>query len=213
VKFIKMIGLASVAAVAAMAFIGASSAMAGNTALCSSNEGGAETCAAGNQVATVHFVAKNGILLTGSSSSDVTCKEALLSGNVLGLAAPQQVHPTALTYSGCTTFFGLVSCTVTTTHFGLLDALKTGATVGTVVDLASGGAFTEVHVECANGSINCTYKGENLTGNAESASGANNGTVSYEKAAVTKVAGGSACPTTAELDATFISLTAVYLKS
>jgi hypothetical protein len=46
---IRALGLAVITAIAATALLGASTAMAGNTALCKTNEGGALTCTEANQ--------------------------------------------------------------------------------------------------------------------------------------------------------------------
>lgn len=109
-RLIKMLGLVTVVAVAAMAFIGASSAMAMNTALCSSNEGGALACSAGKQVTGLHTVASDLVFLT--NVGNVLCKESLMELNVLGLGAPQVTHLTKLTWTGCSA--GGTACTITT---------------------------------------------------------------------------------------------------
>ena len=55
-RSIKMLGLAALAALIAMAIVGASSAMAGNTALCKVMAGAGEDegCAAGQLASHVH---------------------------------------------------------------------------------------------------------------------------------------------------------------
>lgn len=86
VKFIKILGLA---AIAAMALVGASSAMAnGPTVLCKVHE---EPCAAAN-IYTGHFegLAKNPEVL--SPIANIKCNHSVILGNALGLAAPQVTH-------------------------------------------------------------------------------------------------------------------------
>jgi hypothetical protein len=126
---VKLFGLAAVAAVAAMALIGAAPAIAGNTALCSTNNGGLLTCPIEKQVTSFHSVALNSVFLT--SVGNVTCKEALAEGSVLGLAAPQISHLTKFNWTNCTGPFG--ACTVTTIKLGLILFLKTEVNLGTVV--------------------------------------------------------------------------------
>ena len=197
-RLIKMIGLAAITAVAAMAFVGASSAMAGNTALCETNT---EPCT--SAATTAHFVDKGGFLL--SSVVNVTCLEALLSASVLALGAPQVAHVTELTYSHCLTGTG-GNCTVKAESLGLLSGLRTAADTGTLTDVG-----TTVRVTCGV-LINCVYGGNELVGHGLSAGlSTENGNVSYSKAEVQRVSG--FCPEKGFLDANFISLTPLWIKS
>jgi hypothetical protein len=127
---VKLFGLAAIAAMAAMALIGAAPATAGNTALCSTNNGGLLTCPIEKQVTSFHSVALNTIFLT--TVGNVTCKEALAEGTVLGLAAPQVSHLTKFNWTGCTGGGG-IACTVTTTKLGLILFLKTAVNLGELV--------------------------------------------------------------------------------
>lgn len=127
---VKAFGLAAIAAIAAMALIGAAPAMAGNTALCSTNNGGLLTCPIEKQLTSFHSVALNSSFLT--SVGTVVCKEALAEGIVLGLAAPQISHLTKFNWTGCTGGGG-IPCTVTTTKLGLILFLKTAVNLGELV--------------------------------------------------------------------------------
>jgi hypothetical protein len=122
-KNIKAFTLAIAAATVAMALIGAAPAMAGNTAMCSSNEAGALTCAAEKQVTTFHAVALNSIFLT--ELLNVECKTALAEGTILALGAPQVGHLTKFNWTNCSS-----GCTVTTTQLGSLLFLKTTSNLG-----------------------------------------------------------------------------------
>jgi hypothetical protein len=201
VKLIKLVGLAAVAAIAATAFIGASSASATSTVICTEN---VLVCPVGKKVelSLVHFEALDGKLLIGGGLF-VLCEKALLSGEVLMLAAPLPIHIHSLTYTKCN--LTGVACEVTTTHLGLLHLLKTAPNLGELLDLENGGAYTSVHVTCGK-SINCEYKGEGLIGHAVGQSGAALGRVSYSEQTVKKV-GGILCPETSKLDAVFVDLT------
>ena len=200
-----MLGLAAIAAVAAMAFVGASSAMAKlNTQLCNEDDG---TLFCKNPTTEVHYVAKDGILL--SKVVNVSCLEALLLGNVLALGtAPkaQEVHITKLDYTHCLTASG-GACTVKTETLGLLLVLKTAANLADIVDHG-----TTVRVTCGV-LINCLYGGEELTGHGLGATlnPLFPGHVTYFENPVKRVSG--FCPETATLDALFISLKDVYIKS
>ncbi len=127
---VKVFGLTVIVAMAAMALIGAASATAMNTALCSTNNGGALACPLEKQVTSFHSVALNSTFLT--SVGNVVCKEALAEGSVLGLAAPQISHLTKFNWTGCTGPGG-VACTVTTTKLGLILWLKTAVNLGSLV--------------------------------------------------------------------------------
>lgn len=128
-RSLKALGLIALAAVAAMALIGASSASATSTALCSTNNGGLLACPVEKQVTSFHSVALNSGFLT--TVGNVTCKEALAEGSVLGLAAPQVSHLTKFNWTGCTGPFG--ACTVTTIKLGQILFLKTAVNLGTIV--------------------------------------------------------------------------------
>jgi hypothetical protein len=145
-----MFGLAAVAAVAAMAFVGVSSAGAtGNTALCNANEA---TCAAGNLTTTLHGVASNPLLET--SSVDVKCESSLSKASVLALGNPQVAHLESLTWTGCKTHGGS-NCTVSTSLLGLLNGLRLSSTDAHVKSTG----VTTVLVECG-AFIHCSYAGE-----------------------------------------------------
>jgi len=129
-RLTKVFGLTVITAVAAMALIGAAPAIAGNTALCSTNNGGLLTCPIEKQVTSFHSVALNSGFLT--TVGNVTCKEALAEGSVLGLAAPQISHLTKFNWTGCTNSLG-GACTVTTIKLGLILFLKTAVNLGAIV--------------------------------------------------------------------------------
>jgi hypothetical protein len=139
-----------------MALIGASSASATSTALCTSDA--ALVCAAGN-IYTGHIegTASNPELL--SDLANVTCEKSVILGNALTLGSAadgkqQLTHLELIDFTGnCKTQLGVV-CTVTTVKLGLVDLLKTGVNVGTVTSLGS-----EVRVVCGS-VIDCTFGGE-----------------------------------------------------
>lgn len=227
-KLIKMFGLAAVAAVVAMAFIGASSAMAlESTLLCLKDTASATpTLTECEPPTTVHYLNvevklegspvkevtkdKKGVLL--NSTLNVEC-EALLQGTVLDelvTGGPVRVEVAAggLVYSNCT--FG---CTVTTRAGGTLLVQKTAAEEATV----NGDGF-EVEVNCF-GFFDCFYNAAGLTGRGLGplkADVGGKGHVSYSDALggnTVNLVKGSGCPSVAKLDALFQSLVPVYLRS
>src|SRR5262249_4119350 len=103
VKPIKMLGLAALAALLAMAFVGASSAMAESTALCSADIETEEEESAGSiknecEVTHVHetSVGKGKLL---SSSLNVEC-DVLFLGEVVATGSPLRIEGN-FTYSNC----------------------------------------------------------------------------------------------------------------
>jgi hypothetical protein len=145
-----MFGLTTIAAVAAMAFVGASSASATNTALCTANE---LVCATGN-VYTGHVEALSLSPVLLSSVGNVECEHSVILGNALGLANPLVIHLELIDFTG-NCHLGITGCTVVTKALGLLLLLKTGHNVATK-SLESHG--NNVLVNCA-GVLHCVYGG------------------------------------------------------
>ncbi len=206
-RLIKVFGLALVAAIASMALIGASSALATSTVICTKN---VLVCPEANQVVLkeIHLLATDPTLV--SSFGTVLCEFGLIKGEVLHLASPLQVHLKELKYINCK--LGKNACTeVKTTHLGLPHLLKTGPNLGEVLDLAvdlgAGAQFTTVHVVCSG--LDCEYKGESLVGHAVGTQGTEAepkaGSIKYSGNAV-KVAGGFLCPKESTLSATYVDL-------
>ena len=194
-KSIKMFGLAALAALMAMAFVGASSAMAGNTQLCSS-----EAC--GTAVTHVHETTLSGAKATLLSSViNVTC-DVLCLGDTLGLGAPLIIHGD-FTYTNCNNG----NCTVTeVSSDALIEVLRLSHET---VDVTGEG---EVNVHCGF-FINCTYNGEGLEGSAKGPllSTESNGDVSISGQETSLVSG--FCPEHAFLDIKTTPLSATYIKT
>ncbi len=204
VRTIKMLGLAVMAALMAMALVGASSAMAENTSLCTADE---NPCSAANQVTHVHESTLAGStnrasLLTNLAT--IRC-QVLFLGDVSGssLANPL-VLSGGFSYSECN--FG---CTVVEVGGPVtIKVLKTAA------ELAAVTGEGEVKIDCTLVGIHCTYNGEGLSGHGLGplTSTEPNGSTSLSEQPTKKVSG-SACPETAKLDIVTTPLTATYISS
>lgn len=195
-KLARMIGLGLVAAIAVMALIGASSAMAETTALCKVDE---DPCAEANQVTEVHYKAEKIIILT--SSMNYEC-DALLSGTVSKLGETQTLEAQSLTYTNCNQ-----GCTRTVTKLGSFSIQRSALELAKI----SGSGF-EISVKCGT-TINCSYAFNELNGTVKgSLLTGDNGHITYEKATLQKL-GGFLCPTEAYLDALFVASEPVYVKS
>ncbi len=193
-KPIKMLGLAALAALMAMAFVGASSAMA-TTQLCKVDE---SLCAAGNAVTHLHEETLWGspaLLLNGLGN--VLCTVLFLSTWI----DPLQLFQRTLgnfTYTNCVKhkiFGGTEGCTVT--------ELNEPAEI-TVVKGSHETAFVllrgEVLALCGK-SLHCVYNSEGLEATAKGPllSTETNGEVTLSEQTMNKVSG-TLCPKTAKLD-------------
>ncbi len=181
-----MIGFAAVAAVAAMALVGASSAMASqSTALCTKNENPCKTKAGleaekvatptENVVSSVHFVNIGSPELKSTFLGlpiTILCLESLALGTVegTGLATapnPLGVSITELTWKKCGTNAEHNNCKeIKTLSLPLFDVLNTGENKGTAIALGptGGTSKTEVLVECtiAGVTLHCIYGGTEI---------------------------------------------------
>jgi len=141
----KTIGLAFVAAVAASAIAGASSASATTTELCKVHQ---EPCQAANHWAEIHVISV-GKTKVITSIATVECT-GLFKASLLALASPQIAHEVENVSSECTAGEA-GACEVTTTALGLYRLLKTVLNLGTV---STGGR--RFKVKCGS-FLNCEF--------------------------------------------------------
>jgi len=192
---LKLFGLAALAALMAMAFVGASSAMAEPTYLCSNDS--TSSC---TEITHVHETSVGKAKLL-SSLPTIECT-ALFLGDTEGNGKAPLVINGKFTYSSCNNF-----CTVTEVSGteAKVEVLRTASELGAVTGEG------EVHVSCPF--INCTYNGEGLEGHALGplTSTSANGNVNISGQETNKVSG--SCPETAFLDITTTPLVATYIKT
>jgi hypothetical protein len=213
VRLIRTIGLAAVAAVVAMAFVGAGSVMAnGPTVLCKVNEEPCSSSAPNNLTEHVHFESiGEPTLLTVSPKLEIKCLSSLALGDAEALGNPTGITVSALTWTGCylAPFSGKHDCTVKTENFGLIDILRTAANLGTATALS-----TEVRVTCG-AVINCVLGGPSTTGltveGALHKVGAGHGYLSAPGISVPKVKG--LCPSIAAWVAEYESLEHIFIST
>jgi hypothetical protein len=199
VKPIKMFGLAALAALMAMAFVGASSAMAESTALCTADPGtgASPVCPAGKGTTSVHETSVGKAKLL--ASPEVQCNVLFESTKVGAKGAPQVLEG-HFTYTNC-------GCTVkekagTTAK---INILREGHETASVTGEA------EIIVTCFG--IECTYKGTGLKGTAKGPllSTEANGEVNLSEQEVTGK--GAFCPSKGKLDIKTTPLAAAYIAS
>jgi hypothetical protein len=225
VRLIKMFGLAAVAAVAAMAFVGASSAMAGNSLLCLNDTvAEAPTATACNSPTTVHYLTvkvtldENGEELTTDAKSallasgfpTVEC-EILIAGDVLDQTlvtnGPVRVQVLELNYSSCNN-----GCTVTVKELGTILILRTAVELASVT-----GDNFKVKLNCPF--FECDYNASNLTGHGlgplkGDTGGKGHVTYTAQEANLEQdlFSPFGSCPAHSFLDALFQSLVPVYIR-
>jgi len=202
VRTIKMIGLTALAALTAMAFVGASSAMAESTALCKVDE---SPCAEANRVSHVHETTLSG------NKAKLLSEELNVECDVLflGEASPTLGNPLTITgtftYTSCGSGAG---CAVEEINGpATIEVLKTAH------ELAGVTGEGEVKVTCLFGFIKCVYNGTGLSGHGLGPllSTETNGEVRLEEQKTTKVSG--TCEPEAKLDILTTPLAATYISS
>ena len=191
----KMFGLAALVALMAMAFVGASSAMAESTELCNT-----DTTPCGSATTSVHEVSIGKAVLE-SELPTIECN-VLFSGTVGALGSPQIISGT-LKYSSCNNFGSVKE----ENGPSAIKVLKNGT------ELAAVTGEGLVRVQCPF--INCSYDGNGLEGHAKGALVAANGKgeVSLTGQETNKETGGEICPPEAFLTITTGSLSNTYIRS
>jgi hypothetical protein len=211
-KPIKMLGLTALAALMAMAFVGASSAMAETTALCKKDE---NPCSGGNLIMHVHETTLSRAILLGSpkvecsvlflgvTASSYVEIEGVLIYQSQTLANPLQIVG-KFTYTQCTNF-----CTVKEEGalLATIKVLKTGS------ELAAVTGESLINLSCPFG-IECFYNGEGLEGHALGAlTSGGTGAVTLSEQETTKESGSGICPEEGFLDITTHPSELTYISS
>jgi len=202
VKLIRILGLTAVAAIASMAFLSASaSADNEHIVLCEKAELNCTSPFPNPTTITAHAIDPK--LLTNLGT--VLCPESLIKVEILNVLGTSLVgHIKELVFNPqCK--LGLFNCTVTTENLGLVTGTKTGALTA---KLDSDGK-TAAHIECASGSLNCTFGGKPPLSGSSTAAGVT--TVTANEAELTKTGGN--CPTTSKWDATYTALGTMWIES
>jgi hypothetical protein len=199
-KAIKMLGLAVLTALTAVASVGATSAMAEATGMCTVDQ---SSCAKANLVTTVHTASVGKAKLL-TSLGTVECN-SLFTGRVQETGAPL-VLTGEYVYTTCA--LGGTSCTLTEENGpSIIKILKEGHESGSVT------GETLFHLVCGK-VMDCTYNTAATKGTAKGPllAAQEKGEIALVEQTLTKEAG-LLCPKTAKLDVTSSPLTATYLAS
>jgi len=183
-KYIKMMGLAVVAAMAVMAMAGAGTASANGTA-CTTNTSPCTSLLANGTKLSAQLKSGTHATLT-SSLGNVTCKKSTVGG-VINNASTAHGEITSLTFTECT--LGSTACTVKATA---PPYTVTGVASNQTLTITqkTGGNVPGALVECGS-FINCTFSNSDIT------LGFTGGTPAFIKAeAVSLNRSGGFCPST-----------------
>jgi hypothetical protein len=199
VRLIKTFGLAALAAVAAMAFVGATSAPAEtSTQACTVHT--SLTCGAGNGTSSIHLVLASGTVGELLANIDVLCLGVLTEATALGLGNPQLIHGVSMSWTGCGTGSAHNNCTVSAQELPLANLLKTGLDEG-VLTFTNG----RMRTQCPNLGIDCVYDTEGF----EFADGG--GHLTAVNTVVKELGGKFVCPDEGILDTLLETLTRSYV--
>ena len=197
-RLIKLSDLVAIAAVFAMAFVGATSASAETTTqFCNAHTG--LTCGAGSGATSVHLVLAAGtVLKLLSSLVDILCLNELWesSGTDVGaLGNPQRLDLTTKVATGCGTTAAHNNCTLTAESLPDATLLKLGLDEGSLEFLNG-----TMRLQGCGLGLNCVY---NLEGTLVSV-GAQH--VTLEVTPTTELGGKFFCPGEGTLDALLVTL-------
>jgi hypothetical protein len=198
VKTLKMFGLTALAALMAMAFAGASSAMAESTGLCMEDT---NPCTASEHIHTTTLTGVKAKLSTGLIT--VSCDVLFLGNSLTAFGAPLVIHGN-FTYTNCG------SCTVEELKGGIskIEVLKEGHETAKVTGEGV------VYVDCGGAALECEYDGEKLVATAKGPllSSETNGEVKLTNQVVHEhEGGGPLCWPESKLSITMIPLMPTYL--
>ncbi|HEY5708796.1 MAG TPA: hypothetical protein VIS51_05335 [Solirubrobacterales bacterium] len=198
-RLVKTFASAALAVLAAMAFVGATSASASTTTqLCGIHN--SLTCGDGNGSAQVHLVLAAGTVLQLLATINVLCLGELWELDTLGLGNPQSVHTLTHTVSGCGTGPSHDNCTVTVQEQSLFNVLKTGLDEG--VATSTNG---RLRLQCANLGLDCVYDLEGLEASV------GNGHWTFEETPTNELGGKFFCPDEGFVHALLETLGDVYV--
>ncbi len=200
-RLVKMFILTALAAVATMAFVGATSASAfGSTQLCKVNT--SLLCPAGEARIAGHQVLKTGTVAKLLALLTILCLGLLRELTALGLANPQSLHALSMSFTGCGTGTAHNNCTVTVQELPLANLLKTGVNEG--IATTTNGRYRWV---CSGLGIDCTLDSEGLeVAISEQEEIA-------EETPVTELGGKFFCPNEGKLDWSLVWLDPTYVTS
>ncbi|HEX6752856.1 MAG TPA: hypothetical protein VF093_04635 [Solirubrobacterales bacterium] len=197
-RLTKMFGLAAVAAVATMAFVGSTSASAISTELCEEHTGLICERTGGDNL--FHQVLAAGTVGELLAIIDVLCLGFLVEATALGLGNPQQIHATSQTFSGCGTGSAHNNCTVTVQEQPLSNLLKSGLDEGVLT--ATNG---RTRLQCSNIGLDCVYDLAGIEFNV------GEGHLTANETATNELGGKFFCPDEGLLDALLETLGDAYV--
>jgi hypothetical protein len=148
-KYIKMLGIAALAALAVMAVVGTGTAAA-NTKVCK-NAAGTECYAAGTKISAT---STHAVLTT--NLTNVTCTSSTVGGLLTNTSGHGEI--TSFTFSGCIATSNGSACTVKTLNLPYTaTATSEGGKDVLTVSPKAGGGNPGAQVSCPGAFIECTF--------------------------------------------------------
>jgi hypothetical protein len=200
-----MFGLVALTALAAMAFVGASTAT-GITALCKSNE---KICSEGNLVTSLHVASTTGTLTSLLSElGPVLCLNLLVTSKSLQVGDPQKINGEVVSFTGCGTSATHNNCIVKFNELPQFALSKTELNLGELV--ITSGTFS---LECPNLFLKCTYDTPYMNFEVEGAlhqTGTGHGMITAEEEGASFMEG-TFCPEEMGLDFLLEPLEHIYV--
>jgi len=199
-RLMKLFSMAGLAAVVALAVVGASSASAEfPTQLCKSSE--SLTCE--NPVSTLHLALQEGTVgKLLSNLVTILCLNTLVEASLLELGEPQYGH-VELSFNSCGTNSAHSNCVLTTEEKPLGYLLKIGKGEGRLV-----GESGLLRLQCSNLGINCLYSAAGME-----AIVTDPGSGEINESPIEGIGGKFFCPQEARIDAIGGALESVYIRS
>ncbi len=195
-KYLKMLGLAVVAAAALMAFVGAGTASADE--LCTTAANAENMCPTGNKITEIHASltkGKSSVLENTEGETIVTCTAGTVKGKI---TSGNETKKTSMS--------GAIEA-LTWGEAGTTCSLPTTTTVKGILDASSGGGgATAVKATETQVTINTIFFGSCVYG---AGTGLNLGSIASGgntlsiNAVVNKISGGALCPETSKWTAEF----------
>jgi len=199
-RLIKVLGLAGLTAVVAMAFVGASSATAtGITAACKTKEA---ICPESQLVHTIHLSNTEGSTISILNKiANILCLGVLAKTISLQVGIPQKINTESFSFTGCGTSAAHKNCAVEFKGLPSFTLLKEKPNLG-VLTATKGKLLVQCEGEGFS-NINCTYDTKDLEFNAEGAlhqAGTGHGMVTASNAPLSPEVETEECPKEAKLD-------------
>jgi len=217
-RLARTLGTAAIAALGALALLGAGTAAGESTALCEVHE---EPCAESNLITLLRVDNKEGTVVEVLSNiSTVLCLDVNTHFNIIGSSLGAGIGIWALIilmqFYNCGTNSTHTNCSLTKLENPIVKLSKTALNLGELSVAAEQPGVINLQCTILGFPVNCDYSGKELTfpvEGAEHTEGAGNGRLVANKTPANEIEAldGLFCPSNAALDGELVSLDPVYI--